>query len=104
MVPPALRMVGASAASRFSPPPTTAMPAASSSSIVRRKATAPHGSAPQSNTWLVATVTSSKPASVSASITCGGELRFTWGKQPSGSATSWMLPSTEPSVRSAEAR
>ena len=52
----------------------------------------------------MATVTSSNPESVSASITSGGELRFTCGKQPSGSAMSWMLPSTDPSVRSAEAR
>ena len=99
-----MKVAGASASSRFSPPPTTAIPASSSSSIVRRNASAPHASAPQSNTWFVATVTSSNPESVSASITSGGELRLMWSKHPSGSAMSWMLPSTDPSVRSAEAR
>ena len=52
----------------------------------------------------MARVSASNPASVRPSMTSGGEVRLVVGSQSKGSPMSWMLPSSEPSVRSAPAR
>ncbi len=78
------------------------MPAARRFAIVCSSASSPHDAVPQSFAWFVAFDTTSYPAYVSPPIAAAGPARFSVSTHPNGVPASDIVPSSEPTVMSAD--